>query len=134
MNKLKMVETIKHIYCLSGSIILYLRDIVGQGCNALEDIPISYDLQDGTYNAAYKNFQSYITKYIRPMPRSSVAICRMKGISIARQVCFAYRKILYEANSRLINKYLEVQSQHYQQVCEDLYLKQNVEFRGFRQT
>ena len=44
-----------------------------------------------------------------------------------------YRK-LNEANQRLINRYLEIQGQQYKRICEDLYLNQNAEFRGFRQT
>lgn len=41
---------------------------------------------------------------------------------------------LYEANMRLIDKYLEVQSQKYKQVCKELYLDRDASFRGFRQT
>lgn len=44
-----------------------------------------------------------------------------------------YKK-LYEANMCLIRRYLEVQGQRYEQVCRDLYINKNVEFRGFRQT
>lgn len=56
MDKLKMMDTIKRIYCSGGNIISYLRDIEGRDCNTLEDILISYDFQAGTYNAAYKKF------------------------------------------------------------------------------
>lgn len=41
---------------------------------------------------------------------------------------------LYNANMRLISKYLEVQSQKSKQLCKDLYFNQNAAFRGFRQT
>lgn len=41
---------------------------------------------------------------------------------------------LYEANLRLIHRYLEVQSQRYTKICKDLYLEQDTRFRGFRQT
>ena len=44
-----------------------------------------------------------------------------------------YKK-LNEANMRLIDKYLEVQSQKYKQICTDLYMNRNASFRGFRQT
>ncbi len=43
-------------------------------------------------------------------------------------------KRLYDANVRLINRYLEVQAQSYVQICEDMYLNNNVTYRGFRQT
>ena len=41
---------------------------------------------------------------------------------------------LYNANMRLISKYLEVQTQKSKQLCKDLYFNQNAAFRGFRQT
>lgn len=44
-----------------------------------------------------------------------------------------YKK-LYEANMRLIDRYLEVQSQKYKQICEALYKNKDASFRGFRQT
>ncbi len=42
-------------------------------------------------------------------------------------------KRLYDANVRLINRYLGVQAQSYKQICEDMYLNNNVTYRGFRQ-
>ena len=44
-----------------------------------------------------------------------------------------YKK-LYEANTRLIDKYLEVLSQNYKRTCKDLYMNKDASFRGFRQT
>lgn len=41
---------------------------------------------------------------------------------------------LYEANMKLIERYLEVQKKHYEETCRDLYLNRDVNFRGFRQT
>lgn len=41
---------------------------------------------------------------------------------------------LYEANMRLIGRYLEVQAEGYEKTCRDLYYKKDVAFRGFRQT
>lgn len=44
-----------------------------------------------------------------------------------------YQK-LYEANMRLIKRYLEVQAEGYERVCKSLYYEKNTEFRGFRPT
>lgn len=41
---------------------------------------------------------------------------------------------LYEANLKLIERYIEVQMEKNKQTCEDLYFKKDVNFRGFRQT
>jgi len=41
---------------------------------------------------------------------------------------------LYEANMRLIKRYLEVQAEGYEKICKDLYYKKNEAFRGFRPT
>lgn len=41
---------------------------------------------------------------------------------------------LYEANMRLIKRYLEVQAAGYEKTCKDLYFRKNAAFRGFRPT
>lgn len=41
---------------------------------------------------------------------------------------------LYEANMRLITRYLEVQAAGYEKTCKDLYFRRNAAFRGFRPT
>lgn len=44
-----------------------------------------------------------------------------------------YKK-LYEANMKLISKYIEVQENNYRKECEKLYFERNAAFRGFRHT
>lgn len=41
---------------------------------------------------------------------------------------------LYEANMRLISKYVDVNKENMEKVCKDLYYNKNIAFRGFRQT
>lgn len=41
---------------------------------------------------------------------------------------------LYKANMKLIKKYQTVQQEKSENICKDLYLNKNAEFRGFRQT
>jgi len=45
-----------------------------------------------------------------------------------------YREALYEANRILLNHYWDVQKKKSEETCRNLYLKQDLSFRGFRQT